>query len=48
MQLFKLNVVTLLLMTNKRHERHVIIKSFENRKFCCSKIMMIKNYNDQN
>ena len=30
MQLLKLNALTLLLMIDKKHERHVIIKSFEN------------------
>ena len=48
MQLFKLNALTLLLMTDKRYEHHVIIESFENRKFCYSKIMMIENCNDRN
>ena len=47
MQLFKLNVLSLLLMIGKKHERHVIIKSFENRKFCCLKIMMIEDCDDR-
>ena len=47
MQLLKLNVLTLLLMTDKKHERHVIIKSFENRRFCCSKIMMTEDCDDR-
>ena len=47
MQLLKLNALTLLLMTNKRHEHHIIIEGFENREFCCPKVMMIENYDDQ-
>ena len=47
MQLFKLNVLNLLLMTGKKHERHVIIENFENRKFCCLKVMMIENCDDR-
>ena len=47
MQLFKLNALKLLLMTGKKHERHMIIENFENRKFCCSKIMMIKDCDDR-
>ena len=46
MQLLKLNVLKLLLMTDKKHERHVIIENFKNRKFCCSKIMMIESCDD--
>ena len=30
MQLFKLNVLTLLLIADKKHKRHVIIESFKN------------------
>ena len=40
MQLFKLNALTLLLITNKKYECYVIIKNFENREFYYSKIMM--------
>ena len=47
MQLLKLNVLKLLLMTGKKHERYVIIENFENRKFCCSKIMMIEDCDDR-
>ena len=47
MQLFKLNALTLLLITDKKHECHVIIKNFENRRFCCSKIMMIEDCDDR-
>ena len=47
MQLFKLNALKLLLLTDKKHERHVIIEDFENRKFCCSKVMMIENCDDR-
>ena len=43
MQLLKFNVMKLLLMTDKKHERHVIIENFKNRKFYCSKVMMIEN-----
>ena len=48
MQLFKLNALTLLLITGKRHERHVIIENFKNRKFYRSKVMIIKNCDDRN
>ena len=41
MQLLKLNVMKLLLMTNKKHERHVIIESFEDRK-----ILLFENHDD--
>ena len=47
MQLLKLNALRLLLMTNKKHERHVIIESFENQKFCCSEIMMTEDCDDR-
>ena len=47
MQLFKLNTLKLLLLTDKKHERHIIIKSFKNQKFCYSKIMMIENCDDR-
>ena len=47
MQLLKLNALRLLLLTNTKHKRHVIIKSFENRKFCCLRIMMIENNDDR-
>ena len=47
MQLFKLNTLSLLLMTGKKHKRHVIIESFKNRKFCYSKIMMTKSCDDR-
>ena len=57
MQLLNLNVMKLLLMTNKKHERYVIIESFENRKILLfeshddwklrwSKITKIKNNNN--
>ena len=48
MQLFKLNALTLLLMIGKKHKRHVIIENFENREFCCLRVIMIKDYNDRN
>ena len=48
MQLFKLNALTLLLTTNKKYEYHIIIENFEDREFCCLKIMMIENYDDRN
>ena len=47
MQLLKLNVLKLLLLTGKKHERHVIIENFENREFCYSKIMMIEDCDDR-
>ena len=47
MQLPKLNALNLLLMTDKKHKRHVIIESFENQKFCCSRIMMIEDCDDR-
>ena len=47
MQLLKLNALRLLLMISKKHERHIIIEGFKNRKFCCSKIMIIENCDDR-
>ena len=47
MQLLKLNALKLLLIADKKHERHVIIENFENRKFCYLKIMMIEDCNDR-
>ena len=41
MQLFKLNVMKLLLMTGKKHERHIIIENFENRK-----VLLFENHDD--
>ena len=46
-KLFKLNALTLLIIADKKHERHIIIKSFKNRKFCCLKVMIIKDYDDR-
>ena len=47
MQLFRLNALMLLLMIDKRYERHIIIKNLENRKFCYLKIIMIENCDDR-
>ena len=47
MQLLKLNILTLLLITGKRPERHVIIEDFENREFCYLKVIMIENCDDR-
>ena len=47
MQLLKLNALKLLLMTDKKHKHHVIIESFKNQKFYCSKIIMTENCDDR-
>ena len=57
MQLFKLNALKLLLMTDKKHERYIIIENFENQRILLfenhdgwklrwSEITKIKNNND--
>ena len=46
MQLFKLNILKLLLLTNKKHERYVIFENFKSSRFCCLKIIIIENCNN--
>ena len=46
MQLLKLNALTLLLIINKRHKRHVIIENFKDQKFYYSRIIMTEDCDD--